>query len=159
MNDETLNKLVRWMNLLAEKLEYSEGTVAVALVNGKSEQSCNMLERAGQVVGPDWSEFNGQRCLRLTLPRPKGPADLQAHRFHMTMARILLSHTDALVGYKYCNGVDNNHPGRGRVGWHRWIADLKTHTQHRVLPKRLAEPINRLIAVVSDLHRNHAATS
>ena len=62
-----------------------------------------MLERAGQVVGPDWSEFNDQRCLGLTLPRPKGPADLQAHRFHMTMARILLSHTDAHVSYKYCN--------------------------------------------------------
>ena len=43
-------------------------------------------------------------------PRSKGPTDLQAHRFHMTMARVLLSHTDALVGYKYCNGVDNNHP-------------------------------------------------
>jgi hypothetical protein len=112
VNDETLNKLVRWMNLLAEKLEYSEGTVAVALVNGKSEQS-----------------------------------------------RILLSHTDALVGYKYCNGVDNNHPEEDVWVAHRWIADLKTHTQHRVLPKRLAEPINRLIAVVSDLHRNHAATS
>jgi hypothetical protein len=27
------------------------------------------------------------------------------------------------------------------------------------LPKRLAEPINRLIAVVSDLHRNHVAAS
>ncbi|WP_043359993.1 hypothetical protein [Methyloversatilis universalis] len=158
-DDETLNKLVRWMNLLAEKLEYPKGTVAVALVNGKNEQSRKMLERAGQVVGPDWSEFNAQRCLRLTLPRPRGQADLQAHRFHMTMARILLSHTDALVGYKYCNGVDNNHPEEDVWVAHRWIADLKTHTQHRVLPKRLAEPINRLIAVVSDLHRNHVAAS
>ena len=158
-DDETLNKLVRWMNLLAEKLEYPKGRVAVALVNGKNEQSRKMLERAGQVVGPDWSEFNSQRCLRLTLPRPKGPADLQAHRFHMTMARILLSHTDALVGYKYCNGVDNNHPEEDVWVAHRWIADLKTHTQHRVLPKRLVEPLNRLIAVVSDLHRNHAAAS
>jgi alpha-D-ribose 1-methylphosphonate 5-triphosphate synthase subunit PhnG len=77
----------------------------------------------------------------------------------MTMARILLSHTDALVGYKYCNGVDNNHPEEDVWVAHRWIADLKTHTQHRVLPKRLAEPINRLIAVVSDLHRNHVAAS
>jgi len=152
--DETLNKLVRWMNLLAEKLEYPKGTVAVALVNGKNEQSRKMLERAGQVVGPDWREFNSQRCLRLTLPRPKGPADIQAHRFHMTMARILLSHTDALVGYKYCNGVDNNHPEEDVWVAHRWIADLKSHSQHRVLPKRLVEPINRLVAVVSDLQRN-----
>ena len=94
-----------------------------------------MLERAGQVVGPDWSEFNDQRCLGLTLPRPKGPADLQAHRFHMTMARILLSHTDALVSYKYCNCVDNNHPEEDVWVAHRWIADLKTHTRHRVLPE------------------------
>ena len=94
-----------------------------------------MLERAGQVVGPDWSEFNDQRCLGLTLPRPKGPADLQAHRFHMTMARILLSHTDAHVSYKYCNCVDNNHPEEDVWVAHRWIADLKTHTRHRVLPE------------------------
>ncbi|MEY2621892.1 MAG: hypothetical protein RIT26_1712, partial [Pseudomonadota bacterium] len=98
-DDENLNKLVRWMNRLAETLKYPRGTVAVALVNGKSEQSRKMLEHAGQVVGTDWIEFNCQRCLRITLPRSRGPADLQAHQFHMTMAHILLSHTDALVGY------------------------------------------------------------
>ncbi len=150
-DDATLQKLVRWMNLLAERLEYPKGVVAVALVNGKSAQSRKMLERAGQVVGPDWKDFNGQRCLRLTLPRPRNTADLQAHRFHMTMARLLLSHADALVGYKYCNGVDNNDPEEDVWIAHRWIAEQSTHTQHRVLPKRLAEPINRLIAVVSDL--------
>ena len=150
-DDATLQKLVRWMNLLAERLEYPKGVVAVALVNGKSAQSRKMLERAGQVVGPDWKDFNGQRCLRLTLPRPRNTADLQAYRFHMTMARLLLSHADALVGYKYCNGVDNNDPEEDVWIAHRWIAEQSTHTQHRVLPKRLAEPINRLIAVVSDL--------
>lgn len=155
-DDETLNKLVRWMNLLADKLEYPKGMVAVALVNGKNDQARKMLERAGQVVGPDWQEFNDQKCLRLTLPRPKGPTDLQAHRFHMTMARVLLSHTDALVGYKYCNGVDNNHPEDDVWVAKRWIADEKRFSEHRVLPKRLAEPVNRLIAVVSDLRNNHS---
>lgn len=155
-DDETLNKLVRWMNLLADKLEYPKGMVAVALVNGKNDQARKMLERAGQVVGPDWQEFNDQKCLRLTLPRSKGPTDLQAHRFHMTMARVLLSHTDALVGYKYCNGVDNNHPEDDVWVAKRWIADEKRFSEHRVLPKRLAEPVNRLIAVVSDLRHNHS---
>ena len=157
VDDKTLNKLVSWMNLLAEKLEYPKGTVAVAIVNGKNDQARKMLERAGQVVGPDWRDFNDQKCLRLTLPRPKGPADLQAHRFHMTMARILLSHTDALVGYKYCNGVDNNHPEDDIWVAKRWIASEKIFSEHRVLPKRLAEPVNRLIAVVSDLRRNYTA--
>ncbi|TCK02970.1 hypothetical protein [Marinobacterium mangrovicola] len=155
-DDQTLEKLVQWMKLLADKLEYPKGVVAVALVNGKSDQARKMLERAGQVVGPDWQDFNDQKCLRLTLPRPKGPGDLQAHRFHMTMARILLSHTNALVGYKYCNGVDNNHPEDDVWVAKRWIVDKKTFSEHRVLPKRLAEPVNRLIAVVSDLRRNHS---
>jgi hypothetical protein len=75
----------------------------------------------------------------------------------MTMARILLSHTDALVGYKYCNGVDNNHPEDDVWVAKRWIANEKIFSEHRVLPKRLAEPVNRLIAVVSDLRHNHAA--
>ena len=152
-DDATLRKLVNWVNLLAKTLNYSSGSVAVAIVNGKSEQSRKMLERAGQVVGPDWEQFNNHQCLRLTVPRPKGPADLQSHRLHMTMARLLLSRADALVGYKYCNGVDNNHPEEDVWIAHRWIADQNIHTQHRVLPKRLAEPINRLMQVVSDLQR------
>ncbi|QZA77491.1 hypothetical protein K4H28_14590 [Deefgea tanakiae] len=153
--NDTLSRLVRWLNFLAEKLEYPKNAVAVALVNGKNEQARKMLERAGQVVGPDWREFNDQQCLRLTLPRPKGPTDLQAHRFHMTLARILLSHCDALVGYKYCNGVDNERPEEDVWIAHHWVAHME-YTQHRVLPKRLAEPINRLITVIANLHRNHA---
>lgn len=154
-DDETLRRLVSWMNLLARTLDYPTGAIAVAIVNGKNEQSRKMLERAGQVVGPDWEQFNNHQCLRLTVPRPKGLADLQAHRFHMTMARLLLSHADALVGYKYRNGVDNNHPEDDVWVAHRWIANQKIHTHHRVLPKRLAEPINRLMKVVSDLQRGH----
>lgn len=154
-DDATLRKLMNWMKLLATTLDYPNGSVAVAIVNGKSEQSRKMLEHAGQVVGPDWEQFNNHQCLRLTVPRPKGPADLQAHHFHMTMARLLLSHADALVGYKYRKGVDNEHPEDDVWVAHRWISDQKIHTHHRVLPKRLAEPINRLMKVVSDLQRGH----
>jgi hypothetical protein len=158
-DDVTLRKLMNWMKLLAKTLDYPSGSVAVAMVNGKSEQSRKMLEHAGQVVGPDWEQFNNHQCLRLTVPRPKSPADLQAHRLHMTMARLLLSHVDALVGYKYRNGVDNDHPEDDVWVAHRWIADQKIHTQHRVLPKRLTEPINRLMKVVSDLQRSHDSGS
>ena len=158
-DDATLQKLAQWMNFLAERLEYKKGDVAIMQVNGKSEQSRKMLERAGEVVGPDWKDFNSHRCLRLTLPRPRSTADLQAHRFHMTMARLLLSHADALVGYKYCNGVNNNDPEEDVWIAHRWVAEQGIHTQHRVLPKRLAEPINRLIAVVSDLRRDHETST
>lgn len=156
-DDDTLRKLVKWMNSLARSLDYPSDSVAAAIVNGKNEQSRMVLERAGQVVGPDWEQYNNHQCLRLTVPRPKGPADLQAHRFYMTMARLLLSHTDSLVGYKYRNGVDNDYPKEDIWIAHRWIADQGIYTKHRVLPKRLAEPINRLMKVVSDLQRSHGS--
>jgi len=146
-DDDTLHKLVQRLKLLAIALKYPKDAVDVAIVNGKSEQAYKVLEHAGSVVGTDWAQFNNHQCLRVTIPRPKGLADLHAHLFHMTMARLLLSH-DALVGYKYCKGVDNNHPEEDVWVAHRWIPE---HTIHRVLPKRLAEPINRLMSVVSDL--------
>lgn len=96
----------------------------------------------------------------LTIPRPTGPADLQGHRSHMTMARVLLSHANALVGYKYSNGIDNNDP-EDNVWIHRhWVKEQGLHTTHRVLPKRLAEPVNRLMQVVGDLQQlRHTETA
>jgi hypothetical protein len=149
--DNTLQKLIRWTNALANQLGYSNGAVAASLVNGKSKQSWIMLERAGLVVGSDWQDFNDHQCLRLTFPRAKNITDIQAHRFHMTMARLLLSHTNALVGYKYRNGIDNDEPKNDIWVANCWVAELKTHSQHRILPKRLAEPINRILKVVSEL--------
>ncbi len=150
--DENLDKLVRLINMLSKNLGYPNSAVSVARVNNKSEQSRKMLEGAGNVVGPDWRDFNDHQCLRLTIPRPKDPSDLQSHRFHMTMARILLSHTEALVGYKYCNGIENENLEEDIWVAHHWRSDQKVHTKHRVLPKRLADPISRLIDVVSGLH-------
>lgn len=153
-DNPTLDKLNSWMKKLAQKLNYHNGEVAVAIVNAKNEQSHKMLKRAGQVAGPDWEEFNNQRCLRLTIPRPMDSNDLKNHRFHMTMARLLLSHSDSLVGYKYCNGIDNDHPDDDIWIARRRSADLKILEEYRVLPKRLAEPISRLMAVVSSIQDN-----
>jgi hypothetical protein len=48
-DDKSLHALVRWIGLLAKTLNYANGAIAIALVNGKSEQSRKMLERAGSV--------------------------------------------------------------------------------------------------------------
>lgn len=157
-DDKTLGKLAPALSRLAEKLDYRKGDVAVAMVNGKNEQSRKMLENAGRVVGHDWSEFNSQRFLRITLPRPKGPADLKAHRYHMTMARILLLRTDSLVGYKYRNGVDNNDQENNVWIASRWDAEDKKYNNYRVLPKRLAYPVNRVISVISSFNRPQLAS-
>ncbi len=152
-DDATLRQLVQWFNRLSKTLGYPNGAVAIAIVNGKNKQSRLMLERAGDIVGPEWHLFNEHQCLRLTVPRPVGPADLQSHRFHMTMARVLLSHASALVGYKYSNGIDNNDPEEDVWIHHHWVKEQNTHTAHRILPKRLAEPVNRLMQVVRELQQ------
>lgn len=151
--DDTLGKLVKWFNRLSKTLGYPNGAVAVSVINDKSKQSRLVLERAGEILGSEWQLFNEHKCLRLTVPRPTGPADLQGHRFHMTMARVLLSHANALVGYKYSNGIDNNNPDDD-VWIHRhWVKEQGLYTSHRVLPKRLAEPVNRMMEVVGNLQQ------
>ncbi|QBB69336.1 hypothetical protein ELE36_02515 [Pseudolysobacter antarcticus] len=152
-DDITIRKIMKWLKRLATTLGYAKDVISVSIVNAKSEQSRKVLAHAGEVVGSEWEQFNNRQCLRITLPRPKGPTDLQSHRFHMTMARLLLSHAEALVGYQYCNGVGNHCPEED-VWTVRLINEEKTEfITHRILPKRLAEPINRLMKVVADLQR------
>lgn len=155
-DDTTLSKLVRWFEALSANLGYRNGAIAISTVNSRSEQSRKMLQYAGDIVGPGWEQFNNRQCLRITVPRPKGPADLQAHRLHMTMAYILLEHVDALVGYKYCKGIQNDHPEENLWVARRWNAQQGLATQHRVLPKRLAEPVNRLVQFVHALQNGTA---
>ncbi|MDP1680509.1 MAG: hypothetical protein Q8L39_01870 [Burkholderiales bacterium] len=150
-DDTTLSKLVRWFEALSVNLGYSKGAVAIAIVNSSSEQSQKMLQYAGDIVGSGWQQFNDRQCLRITVPRPKGPADLQAHRLHMMLAYILLDHADALVGYKYRKGIQNDHPEENLWVTRRWDSQQGVATTHRVLPKRLAEPVNRLVQFVREL--------
>ncbi len=152
-DDEPLQKLREWLRRLAYKLDYSDTEVAIGVVNAKSEQSRKMLENAGRIVGPDWRDFNDHQCLRITLPRPASDDDLKAHRFHMTMARLLLQHSNALVGYQYRNGERNVDPENDIWIFLEWDLKLKISKPFRVLPKRLSEPMSRLMRVVSSLEK------
>ena len=67
------------------------------------------------------------------------------------MGRLWFSHSDFLVGYKYCNGIDSNRLEDDILVVHSRSADLKKLEEYRVLPKRLAKPRNRLMAVVSTI--------
>lgn len=150
-DDQTLSKLVRWFETLSTDLGFRNGAIAIATVNSRSEQSRKMLRHAGAIVGPDWQQFNERQCLRITVPRPKGPGDLQAHRLHTTLAHILLDYADALVGYKYCKGILNDRPEEDLWVATHWDAQQGILSRHRVLPKRLAEPVNRLVQFVREL--------
>lgn len=146
-DDVTLRKLSGWLVRLGEALNFDKHVVAIALVNAKSEQSRKMLDEAGKVVGAGWEQLNPSQCLRVTIPRPRGFDDLQSHRFHITMARLLLSNANALVGYKYCLGLHNNAEEEDIWVHREWLPDQQIFEDYRILPKRLAEPMSSILQI------------
>jgi hypothetical protein len=150
-HDSELNQLEKWVKELARCLNYTKQEVAVAKVHAVSEQARLQLERAGFVVGSDWAAVNDHQCLRITVDRPKSIDDVRAHRFHTTLARLLLSEVNALVGYKYCTGINNDDPEEDLWHHHRWLGPETEPEVSRVLPKRLAEPMSRILSLVEQL--------
>lgn len=144
-----LLQLKAWIEALAQRLDYPKYAVLAAIVNDTSAQSRTALENAGEIVGHDWEQFNARQFLRVTLPRSTGPSDLKAHRLHLTLSRLLLCKVNALVGYQYRNEIDNENPEGELWVVRNWDAETKTASFENVLPKRLAEPINRILALVA----------
>jgi hypothetical protein len=152
-SDAVLDKLRRLLNDSGSTLGYGEHEISAAIVNGKSPTSRLDLERTGQDVGPDWIQYNPNRCLRITVPRPRGMADKQSHLFHIILAFLLLSKTSGLVGYRYRNRAENEDPEEDIWIAKQWLPEGKEYRLHRVLPKRLAEPVNRMFEIITELQR------
>lgn len=147
--DDQLRRLMNWVKTLAKSLEFGDSRFSIAPVNAKSEQSKKMLLNAGDIVGSNWSDINDHQCLRITVERPSSPMDAASHFFHIGLAKLLLAHTDALVGYKYRNGILNEDLDEDIWIHHQWDPDQKSFHRHRVLPKRLAEPSSRILDVLN----------
>ncbi len=147
-NDESLDQLRKWIQRLKEKLELSDGDVSTSLVKNSSDSSTKSLLTAGAIVGPDWQMFNDHQFLRITLRLPTED-DLRLYLLHITIARLLLSERPSLVGYQYRNGEANTAPEEDLWVCTRLI-DKQLETI-RILPKRLAEPVTRIMAVLDSL--------
>jgi hypothetical protein len=147
---DDLTLLDRWAKRLLELVELPKSAMSATIVNAKSEQSRKMLENAGQVVGHDWQRVNDQQCLLLTVERPT-PVDVASHLFHLCMAKLFLSHTDSLVGYKYITAIHNNHVDEDVWRHMKWDAGSKRWDSYRILPKRLAEPRSRIVQVINEI--------
>lgn len=150
--DDELSQLEKWAKKLQERLGLPKSAMAVSIINAKSEQSRKMLENAGDVVGWDWRNVNGQQCLRLTIERPS-PVDVVSHMFHLYIANLFLSHSDSLVGYKYMTGILNDDPNEDVWRHPKWNPEKKRADHYRILPKRLAEPRSRILNVLNALGR------
>lgn len=147
------DKLLDWAKKLGQALGLREGQdYSVALVRAKSEQSEKMLINAGEVVGAGWEAVNPDQCVRLTVQRPKSVLDVRNHLFHLTLTRLLLVELDALVGYKYMNGILNEDTDEDVWIHDEWLPESKSWRKHRILPKRLAEPHSQIVSLLENLH-------
>lgn len=142
--DATLDRLRAWLRQLAEALGYEQTSAVLQLLNAKSPSALKALQNAGGIVGDGWEGFNNQRMLRISIPRPKGTHDERGHKFHATLGRLLLS-SDCLVGYQYASAIYNNDPEEDVWLKYRYRREHGMCEVFRILPKRLAEPVGRLI--------------
>lgn len=149
--DDELGALHKWLIKFSERLMLPSGALNISAVNAKSKQSKVMLENAGDIVGPDWKMMNNHQCLFVTINRPS-PMDIKLHLFHIAMARLLLSHINALVGYKYERGILNEDLTNDIWLKMKWVPERKAFDHYRVLPKRLAIPTNRLLEILQELN-------
>jgi hypothetical protein len=141
-SDEGILKLFAWVKRLGETLGLQDGQqFSVSRVTTKSEQSAKMLRNAGDIVGADWEEINSKQCLRITVERPVSIFDQAGYFFHLTLAKLLLTELDTLVGYKYMNGILNEHPEEDLWIHDKWIPETSSHQRHRVLPSAWLSPV------------------
>ncbi len=148
--DSTLVKLERLFRQLRDDLRYTSADIVIQKHNAKSDTARTALKNAGAIVGSDWSEVNGDRCLFVTAPRPADITDLRGHQFHATLAKLLLR-KDCLVGYQYELGLHNTDPEENLWRGYSPNSHHGIHCVFRVAPKRLAEPLSRYMEFASKL--------
>lgn len=144
--DEHLERVKTTLAKVSSILGLHSPTVLLGIVNGKSESAAKQVANLGDIAGPDWREFNQKRCLTITLDRPESPKDVPSHLMHIAIAALLAGKGNALVGYKNRLGIINNYPEEDV--WNEY----RRGTWHRTLPKRLAEPFQRYLAIIDQLH-------
>ncbi|VVO73827.1 hypothetical protein [Pseudomonas fluorescens] len=144
--DEHLERVKATLAKVSSVLGLESPTVLLGVVNGKSESAAKQVANLGDIAGPDWRDFHEQRCLTITLDRPRTPQDVPIHLMHIAIAALLAGKGNALVGYKNRLGIINHRPEEDV--WNEY----RRGTWHRTLPKRLAEPFQRYLAVIDQLH-------
>ena len=138
-SDEQLNRILSAVRSARDALGLSDKEVVLQIVNSKSPQARTRLENLGAIAGVDWADFNPDKCLLISLDRPKSLRDLQRHLMHNFLAMYLAGWGDALVAYRWRDGILNHWPNEDL-----WIESIRG-VKYTALPKRLAMPFSRYL--------------
>lgn len=137
-NDENIEKLTgnikTWKKILS--LSDNEVLIQPVRINYQDTASVNNAENEGSIAGFDWREYNRNRYIRLTLDVPKLKSN-SIYLFHICLARLLNTHFETLVGYKYKRGLFNE--TRKDQVW------TDSDSSSKVAQKNMSEPIKIII--------------
>lgn len=143
--DQQLKRIKEKIETVRGLLSLSIKDVVLQLPNAKSEQSKIMVANLGNIVGAGWADMNDQRCLTVSLDRPKAVNDVPRHLMHIFLAIYLAGWCNALVGYKWCMDITNVHPEQDL--WKAWHNKSYCYPA----PKRLSIPFAQYVAALNRL--------
>lgn len=149
--DDDAIRLEKQLKKLAQELNFNSTDIAIGRITDKSDQSKKQLYDLGDVVGTDWHTVNPSQCLRVAVNRPLDISDLQAHKFHNALARILLAEMNVLIGYKYREAINNDDIAADIWNHSVWKGPGQEPEIVRTLPKRLAAPLQSILDLIEIL--------
>lgn len=135
--DGQLEKLRELLGKAKAALKLSDRNILVQLHNATNEQARVALENEGSIAGANWRNFNDHRYLRIVVERPTqrtGPGYL----FHFILAKLVMGHFDALVGYKYRPAISNDEPDE--PVWRPYLKIGEAVERVPLLPKQMVQP-------------------
>lgn len=137
-DDEKIEKLTGNIKTLKKILSLTDNEVLIqpVRINYQDIASVNNAENEGSIAGFDWKEYDSKRYIRITIEVPKSKSN-NNYLFHLCLARLLNTHYETLVGYKYKRGLSNE--TRNDQVW------IDSDSGSRVVQKNMSEPIKLII--------------
>ncbi len=145
------NELLEVLMSLQRDLALSNDQVLIQQVNlnPKDKGSISTFENEGSIAGPNWTDYNENKFIRLTIKKPIDKCGA-LYKYHLMLASLLNARFDTLVGYKYKTGQRNDAAEDTIWKVHKrgeFLADKKIWAwqEYRLMPKRLTEPVKFIL--------------
>ena len=149
VDDKKHDQLLKCLITLKEALGINGNEVLIQPQNCTNEQTLSAQKNEGSIAGHDWASYNTKRYIRVTLDRPKIKSG-NLYKYHLTMANLLNSYFETLVGYKYRLGETNYKPDEHI--WSVWQKQADGGGRVRILPKHVSEPVRSIMDILKQLN-------
>jgi len=143
------DKFLKLIRVLKDSLKLSDKQIIISPVTDKNKQLHVQVTNAGNLSGENWRDHNPKSFIQLTTEKPCTKAG-DLYYFHLILAFLCNSHFDCLVGYKYELGKKHNEGDP--LYWKMGRKVDGNHTFFQVAPKRLSEPVHKILEHVNKIN-------